>query len=260
MTIALGILTPEGAVLAADTLESWAVGYRKTQVPKILIGSTDGASGCGCIGVAGAGDSEYLACIKQEIVNGFLDECRSANAAGLLAQMKASVARFHRDHVIPLSPVPDRRPSLELVVAMCHSGNARLLVTNRSAVRDAAPWVAVGAGANYVNALFGGLPGPWPTMELAKILAAYGVFCAKKTEGCGGETQLASIMEDRAQYEKRDILSRMEALFSSYEGIESRVFRYSIGCHSLDSQAELSTLTEWHSSLRRDFEKLAEEM
>jgi len=263
MTIALGILTGDGVVVAADTLETRGAGFAKTNIPKILTGGTTGKSGCGCYAVTGAGDSAYLNGIKQEIADLFLNHSRAGTVnSAFESELKKLVRRFHVQHIIPFAKYPDyERPSIDILIASSHSHSHRLWVTNRPDTSGAFPYATVGCGSGYAKALLDRLNLPWADMKLVKIVAAYVVFSTKNNvEGCGGNTHVATVSGDIAAYLPRDVIEEMEKLFAYYNGIEARAFYYSIGYPSESQSEDLGKLSSWFDSLRSDFMSLAAKM
>lgn len=256
MTIGIGILTNHGIVVAADTLETWGIGSTKTNVAKILTGGTVGKAGSGCIAVSGAGDAGYLDCLKQEIVNLFLDYCRAGTVpTAFEPALKNLIRHFHVQHVIPFAKYPDSlRPQIDLLVAISHSNISSLWVTNRTTTTKALPYGLIGVGANHAKALIDRLTIPWTDIKLAKIVAAYVIFSTRATvEGCGGNTHVATVAGDIAAYVSRDLILEMEKLFSSYEGIEARMFYHSIGYSPQSSTKDFRKVSVWLKALRKDF-------
>ncbi|HXD73395.1 MAG TPA: hypothetical protein VN628_06655, partial [Vicinamibacterales bacterium] len=97
MTIALGILCRDGAVLAADSQETLQ-GYwkrRQTKVASITVGPKQDLS----IALAGAGRAGYVDALVDELVEA------ASSAEGhwenTLAVVRDTLIRFHKTHVIP---------------------------------------------------------------------------------------------------------------------------------------------------------------
>ena len=263
MTIALGILTGDGVIVAADTLETRGAGFPKTNIPKILTGGTTGKSGCGCYAVTGAGDSSYLNGIKQEIGDLFLNHSRAGTVdSSFEPELKKLVRRFHVQHIIPFAKYPDyERPSIDLVVASSHSHSHRLWVTSRTDTFSPIPYATVGCGSGYAKAMLDRLSLPWGDIKIAKIVAAYVIFSTKNNvEGCGGNTHVATVSGDIAAYVSREVIDEMNKLFAAYDGVEARAFYYSVGYPSKSQSEDLGKLSSWFDSLRSDFMSLASKM
>lgn len=263
MTIALGILASNGAVIAADTQES--TGYLKGASNKILIGiQTDNQPNqpdgilrplpmCS-IAVSGAGHAGYLDAVMQEVVDGFLDDKKT----GMLEIQKAfrdRIRDFYKAHVLPFSKAPDYEDlEFSTIVGATARHNQRFLwASDKNTVRHCMPFGAVGLGAAYakmfLNRLYNAMD-----VDHAVIVAAYTVFMVKDCiEGCGKDTHIVRMQDGAVTYVPAEKVKKLEGTFASYGAIETCVFRYATG-HSLpDSDNDLSQIMEWLRNIRKDF-------
>jgi len=265
MTIGIGILTTGGSVMASDTLESWGLGMNKTHTPKILTGGTVGRSGCGCIAVSGAGDSDSLDCVKQEAVDLFLSKCRAGTVASAFEpELKALVSNFHRKHVVPFSHNPNEAPpAIDLLIEVVHPLMSQLWITNKTKVRQQSTYATVGVAGDYVKARLDRFKNAaiWQDIGIAAVLAAYGVFLAKRDiEGCGGDTQLVLLRGDMAKYVPHDVVEEMERLFASYEQVGSQALLYCVGTPITLPDKTPRMLALWFRSLRGEISRIVERL
>lgn len=254
VTIALGILTQYGVAMAADTLESWGTGFKKTQTPKILTGNC-GQDG-GCIAVSGAGDGHFLDGIKQEVVHLFMDYSRAGTVQSEFEKALKELVRKHYTRYV--APIPyDDRPSFQLLIGTSYKRRYSLWVTSKTETHPVFGHDAIGAGSNHAKSVIDRLTSPWVNINVARLVAAYVVFSTKGIEGCGGDTNLVTVNGDTATHLDRALIQEMEGLFRAYDGVEARAFHHSIGYPSEDPIGDLAKLNSWIDSLRNDFTKLA---
>jgi hypothetical protein len=237
MTIALGILAGPTMILASDTEIS--VGDDKYIERKIhTMSHSDSTGKRGKIAITGAGDTDYLKSIYQELSDEFMAH-QSANADEVEGQIRKIVKGFYKEHIVPFHDDPDGTPSMWLVVAACrdlcpereHSGKwSRMWVTSRNKVRRVDDFAAVGIGRTYAETLLGRLRMPQKT-ETAMALAAYIIFLVKdRVRGCGKETEVVTL-------ENKWLLSRLSAekcreleeVFRGYLSVEARLLHRVIG-------------------------------
>jgi 20S proteasome alpha/beta subunit len=256
LTIALGILSGDYIVVAADTMESTGyAGNIQTETEKISSGSYVAADGAGGICMTGAGDSGYLDAIKQEIIETFVKDHIPINE--FETYFKKHLMEFYSNHVIPFGQFPaSDRPSFDLIVGAEQNGHAVLLATDRNSVRHRTfpkPYAAVGAGSLYASLLLSRLFVNGMEKNLARVLAAYIVYATKRNvEGCGKNTHIATIVNNRPVFTSPREISRLEELFDEYETIESRAFWYSMGYTSEQATPakDLETIAGWLQDLR----------
>jgi hypothetical protein len=133
MTIALGILTFRGLVVAADTLET-ASGYWKGDQGKIRwleyhtgpAGDPPNVDGA-CI-VSGAGRSGSVDVLSQHILETFEDDKAGDSMADLRAKFEAALSDYYARDVVPFTSSGDSHMDLglQMVVAVQRSRQMEL--------------------------------------------------------------------------------------------------------------------------------------
>ena len=215
MTIALGILAPDGVVKAADTQESWGYfGGAKISGYKIL---TRVGNGRAC-SATGAGSAGYLDSLSQELTDNFLDVPDPTNVE---RRLREKVREFYADHIRPMHGLPPiEQPSADVILGMTWKDHKAVLLANeRSALRRCKHYVAVGAGRTHASMLLSRLlpPKADTTTELALFLAAYVIFHVQSyVEGCGMGTHVTVLKDGAASYLSEVSISALETQFENY--------------------------------------------
>lgn len=233
MTIALGMLTPRGVIIAADSQEGTGfAGDMKLSAHKIMTGlhvNTNVPSDRGSIAVSGAGFVGHLEFIKQEIIAAF-NQNKDLPITSFDSELKRIIKDFYTEHVIPFSQYPPaERPEIELIIGAQRRRERRLWVTDMTTVRTC-QYAAVGSGRIYALDILRRLF-EWIDNDLAQVVAAYAVFVAKeKAEGCGKETEIVTIIDDFFDRKPDDNqIKAWENWFKSYEQLETQALRYTLG-------------------------------
>src|SRR3972149_4030998 len=147
MTIALGILTPESVVIAADTQETWGwYGGAKKSGYKITSRIVSGQQRS--FAATGAGSAGYLDSINQELADNFVDV---AEARDLERRVREKVRKFFVNHVIPMQVPADLQP--QLIVGADWNGQPMLWANEQSAVFRCKHFIAAGAGRAHAQML-----------------------------------------------------------------------------------------------------------
>ena len=222
MTIAVGIDCPDGVVLAADTLET--TDYIKGDEHKIAVASKPPKSSTiGLCAIAGAGDAGYIDACTRGIAQIFTDH-GTASIGDLRVLFEKYMIQFHRDHVIPFAPYPeDERPGLDMLFGILRKDRVAILVSDRSTVRQPLrPFVALGFGGDFATMMIRRLfpLHVKPTVEQAKVLAAYIVFHTKEhVESCGKYTTIIALHKNHptaAEYTMSKAIKRFEQEFREW--------------------------------------------
>lgn len=130
MTIALGILTPDGVVVAADTQESWGYqGGAKVSGYKILSRVVRPSGRERAMASTGAGNSGLLDYVSQGLVDDFVN---AKEPDAVARQFRAQVAEFYREHIFPHHVLPQQeRPEVALIVGANWKSGESLLLANQ---------------------------------------------------------------------------------------------------------------------------------
>jgi hypothetical protein len=187
MTIAIGIKAQDGLVVGADSEES--TGFLKSTQQKLLplfIGMQLGSDGHPPTGVCvftGAGDGGYIDAITEELMEVMFDQ--TLQGVAVKKALGKRLKEFYKENVIPFGAFPENdRPSMELLIAVQKVQGA-LYVTDRTTIRSAMPYCAVGIGRTFAKNILDVLWRPSPAKQIA-ALAVYVLGMVKENiEGCG---------------------------------------------------------------------------
>jgi 20S proteasome alpha/beta subunit len=250
MTIALGVLASDGVVLAADTEYTW--GYLKTSGEKIWTAEADGA-----MAVTGAGASDYLEAISQQLLAAFAGSGRKVSVAGLERKFTRVLAAFHEKHVIPFSRFSQDQIEFWLVIALRRKGKSYLWATGKNNLRACSRYAAAGVGREYVEALFvralGPRTGRLAGVDLAARLSAYAVFEAKRhVQYCGKSTSLVVLRDERIEETSASKIQLLDYHFNAYSDVQALGLKYALGFPYKDGKAASDNLSNYFRGLRQD--------
>lgn len=230
MTIALGILSSDGVVLAADT-QITSPDYLKVGQGKVAWGvrrSLDTSHVFG-VGITGSGSAAYVEYLQKEFIASFLERAESAASLEEMRELaKKEMYTFYSDHIIPFAPYgPNERPDVSMLLALRKGPRVALLITDKTTVTQSDHYAAVGAGTMYARILLDqfytfGLRG-----TSAMVLAAYIVFQVKEyVDGCGKDTDVVCIGPHGVNYLTRQKVKELERIFETYSKIEAGLLGY----------------------------------
>lgn len=255
MTIALGILARDGAVLAADTEEiSGYTGGIKNSVQKIMRSMRGAVAGEFQLAqaISGAGSGTYLDAVMPKVLTAAAispydpDEAERA--------IESCIAKFYKRHVLPFSGLPDERPDFALILAAQCGNCYRLWATDKTTVRRCLPYASVGVGSMYANMLLSQLCTIDMDLELAQIVAGYVVFKVKHTiEGCGKETDIVRLQGGGAQSVSPMDVEYLEGVYKEWAFLELRALSYAMGYPTGDAQGDQEKILARLLSVRTKF-------
>lgn len=234
MTIALGILTRKCIIIAADSEESINYpGDMKSSVGKISVGQQMNLShgipkeSKTCI-ISGAGDSAYLACLKQHIMEDFSEDSVT-NIKEFDTILRWRVKKFHDDHVVPFN---DTNLRVDLIVGAAIKYHTKLWVSNLGTVRNIETYkfAYVGSGMRWASNVQGAIDASVEEVS-ASLAAAYAVAYAKEyAGGCGKQTQMVMLPPNGFyQTASGNVLYELDGVFRRYLRLESQIRNLTLG-------------------------------
>jgi hypothetical protein len=225
MTIAIGIVSPFGTILASDSQEGTGyAGDMKLSTSKIMAqshGNVDQVTGqffLRSCAITGAGDSGYLNAIKQKISRTF-DQDPQISIDGFETYLENELIDFYDKHICPFS---GNQLDIKLIVAAQVQQDRRMWVTHMNSVRRVEAYAAVGSGESWAKSA---LKGFFPSMtneHATTIIATYATFMAKEyAEGCGKQTQMILLpVSGGLKFPLDDAIDTLEAYFTRYNEAE----------------------------------------
>lgn len=262
MTIALGILGPNGVVLGADTEET--IGGTKTDALKVSTGICLGLHGNNpsAIAITGAGDSGYLDYLFEDFVSYFRDH-ENLTVLQLQSEFRKMLQAFYKEHIVPFRP-SELDLDVELVVGIQRNNETGLWVSARDTLRKSHGYEAVGMGATEAKKTLRHSIGSGHTLELTAMIACYAVQRAKESSTyCGKNTVLLCLRNDSVFNVYPDVIEKAERLFRKYEGQEYTSFMYAVGHPFSDEEKEarhIEKMANWQRELRNEFKQLTSQM
>lgn len=230
MTIALGILSDEGIVVAADT--EYSLPELKMNHGKVgfsIMGAGRGKprpTFC----ISGAGNSSYVEALIHSEMDKFHKFDIDYTMEDLENSLKSSLSAFFAEHVTPFGGFPTgERPYVTLLLASQNNDAQRLWYTENNLVVQNFRYAAVGAGAMFARILLGQLWTPHMELRRTALLAAYVVYLVKQCiPGCGQDTTMAILSKTGGVHVGTKEVRVMEAAFEKYRDVESTVLHYAI--------------------------------
>lgn len=228
MTIALGVLSAGGIVLAADTeisLEPFKGDGKK--IPFWFDVDANDVSRGG-LAITGAGDTDYLEILAAELYSVFSlhPEALMDDLEGLF---RIQLKRFYREHVLPFAP----HPEMWLIIAAKRDGECRLWKTSRNSIKRVGTFAVAGLGQLQALRLLGLLSLPSTSIVAAQIVAAYVAFQVKQSTGYTGEdTDLIVFGEEQHGPDMgldRECVRALEESFRRYARLDAYLFNSVVG-------------------------------
>jgi hypothetical protein len=227
MTIALGILTSDGFVIAADS-EISAGDYMSIEGHKVHgtmhFSNIEGQEN-GAIAITGAGDAAYLEGMFGDVSDLFSN-------TPILEAFEESMAKylkiFYRDHIVPFWRQGDS-VDVSLIVGARRGPYSRMWTTRRNRfIRCSEFYSAVGVGEMYARSILGRICGDQDA-ETSKLLASYVIYLVKeRIPGCGKQTNLICLKRGATlatSFTSRQLQS-LELLFKDYGRVEAGIWHW----------------------------------
>jgi 20S proteasome alpha/beta subunit len=211
VTIVLGLKSPQGVVLAADTQETY-VGSHKVNRPKLAYHSGDNLCGLPVgMAIAGAGFGPSLDKLSSTMWESVLDASGIDEACTKAEEAIAGHYRHYRE-VMQLE-------NDELVYGIGASASTRLFHAWGPIVNEISHQ-ASGSGQPIADFLLRNFK---DTMHITNAMAwaVYILYCAKQhADGCGGNSNVAVLQNDGQNYHLApDHIEALEKLFYEASGV-----------------------------------------
>ncbi|HYT69591.1 MAG TPA: hypothetical protein VEL51_24445 [Vicinamibacterales bacterium] len=240
MTIAVGILTGSGAVIAADTEETYG-GYVKVEAQKLDLHHVWEKGQPRSLVMGGSGSAGYIESLSQALWNTFDHEAGTMNQARLEAKWSDQIGRFYKKHVIPFGEAWAENHQLEvdLILAYYLNSRPRLLSTYKTTITAHDHFVAVGAGSAYAISLLNKLHTWDLSLGAATRLAAWAVYRTKTfVPSCGKGTQIFTIGPLEVEEIRENQVREWELWFEQLAAFENQIIRYGLGAE-LDADGSI---------------------
>jgi hypothetical protein len=222
MTIAIQLSGSGTLLTATDTQETYSNG-EKVDTGKII--SAWRANPLSAINVAGAGDSPYMNALSQEIVKHF------RKFQGTAEQLEKKIHRisqkFYTAHVLPFAGrFEDANvPDYTLLLAVNYEGVKKLWTLEQTLLTESSVFACAGAGEAVAKPLLSSLYPRFPTLNALALLAAYVIYRVKSSvDGCGLETEIRFIHQDKLGLVPIERIYEWESLFRRYERVQHEIF------------------------------------
>lgn len=278
MTIALGVLTPEGLVVAADTQES--DGFLKTSQQKIALASnihvytsidrkrhrpkpSSDRKGRSVCAVAGAGNAGYLDTITPLMIDDFR-VVTDGDEDALETEFGKTLHHFYVQHVVPFAAFPAMdRPEFSVLIGATHKGQKNLLyVSEKTTLRRMEPFAAVGIGSSFAMNLLKSLwPQAWVDRKTAALIVSYVMFQVKESvEGCGKFTDIVVLNDGERYFVPGQLGLELEALFRQQWRLERDAMLSLFGMSKSHQEQAVVNVEAQFNGFRRMITTLAKKL
>lgn len=225
MTIAIGVLCTNGAVIAADT-EVSAGDFKGTKTK--LLSMDDGHRKA--LAFAGAGYVGNIEAAKMDItaaaftaLGGDTDSIERVKKA-----IMDVIVPFHKTHNPHYGTGVSTR-DFDTLIAGWADGKGALWCTDGTASRFAIDFDAIGAGETYAQEYLTGLYRNGPT-DSGVLLVSYVMMRTKAiVRDCGKETQIIVVCNGRAVHIPRAITQEIDCLWEHNAGFQGMAFNAAVG-------------------------------
>ncbi len=255
MTIALGILTSQGVVIAADR-QMTVAGYMKLDEGKVSGGGRF-IDTCGPISFAigGAGDSTAMTHLRQGFTSFIQGATRIDDLSDIHRDIARQAAEFHKEHVIGTESL-----AAQMLVGATTRHQKKLWVTDRGVTNEENSFAAIGAGEMYARTILGRLYAPMNTIG-AILLSAYVIHEVNKTiDTCGNGADIFVAGFEGPVFVSENVLAQLVDVFERFSRL-SRNILHDVFNDSVwwDSQAKRNHSSEIRK-LRSEVRKIVDAM
>jgi hypothetical protein len=255
MTIALGMMTGNSVILAADCQES--DGYFKDFALKISSSMTHtriNATVRSALAITGAGPGIYLDAISDEITDLF--HARQERDIGAFENvLKDKVETFYKKHVVELAPHVDRE--FRVIIGAQIEGITGLWVSDATVVKRIMAVEAVGTGAPFAKMALSTRYAMADT-NMSIVLAILAVHNAREYDHyCGKGTAVVCLHNDLAYNISPGLVVAAEKLLDKYLGIEYSSFHYALCGNVVSGEQRTERIVKRLNDLRGEFTELA---
>lgn len=258
MTIALGMLSAGGIVLAADT--EITAGEAKGEGHKIPYWweVDENATCTGGMAITGAGDTGCLEVISGELFRLFASH-REASMNELENLFRTHLKRFYKDHILPFGSRPEDRPEIWLIIAAQRDGVSKMWKTVRNTIRPAPTFAVVGLGDVHGEALLKTFDLPTHVTGIGQLIAAYVVFQVKKSTGFVGQDTDLIVFDGTGPNLgfDREAVRGFEEVFRTFSDIEARLFHSIIGSPYYTAEKVRADIQDLQAKFDRTLERHA---
>lgn len=258
MTIALGLLALDGAVVGADTEIGASIELKSsdTKIVTATFAPPDGTAKR-ALALAGAGSLGHFESIRMLLANAIIVNATHVPASENVAEAELNriVGEFYTSHVIPFYAYPSP-PDVYMLAAFWAGGRGILWASDRTAIRRSFDYDAVGVGGSFAKDLLAGRALPNISVESAALLACYTLMRVKATiQGCGQESQIIVVREGSSTHLSWELVDRCEHAFKKFADVQSELFNYVSG-----RWPNRKPLNKSAARLRREFDTLRQEI
>jgi 20S proteasome alpha/beta subunit len=217
MTIALGVITSNAAVLAADrqiTLSTAKIDQGKIRVfAKYREGGLSYSHPTTSVLITGAGDGGSFSCVVEDVHARLRAREERCTERDIREAIESALIEFHHKHI------PNHISSpldLWLVIGAFGQFGSKLWSTNRTVVQEHPAYAAVGIGNEHA---LGALRHTYAPMTLtgAVLMAAYISYETKNSvRDCGEHTDITFASSDGYVMVPQDTIRKLEGIFERY--------------------------------------------
>jgi 20S proteasome alpha/beta subunit len=225
VTIALGILTHDAVVIAADSQITSAdyLKYGQNKISTVRQSSPEGQ--LAAMAVTGSGNAAYLRHLKKDFSDVLDYNKKAPTTERMLNRVRKRLKEFHEEHVLPIS---DPRPDVWLLIGYRDRNKMGLWSSEYGVVSETTNYAAVGIGETYAKLLMERLyPAMWPpSLRMATLLAAYVAYqTCEHVPGVGKKIDIVQVDTNRVSHVRREVTKVLSECFEDLAQLEATMLR-----------------------------------
>lgn len=255
MTIALGVMSMGGIVLAADSQISTDQDLKGVDTKIVAVAEQGG----NVAAVAGSGSVGYFKSIRLKAAMATITGMGASpfSTSAVEHELENLLVPFYERHVLPFKDFANP-PDVALLIAGFSGTEASMFATNKSTISSCLHFDAIGSGGPYATSLLSGyLPdGNTLSLEATVLLACYVMMQTKQTiMGCGHETQIALLRPGLVRMLPRKLIQKCEHELENFAFFRTQAFYAVAGV-----AADTGYAKEGLDALRGSFDHLRQEI
>lgn len=236
MTVVLGLLGSNGAVIGADT--QLTAGNIKATATKVVAATLKNPS-VQSVAIGGAGDYGYFQALRFKLSTAILAAMHKSVAENLPFDTKiiedaigAELLPFYKTSIMPFYKCKEKdRPDVYTISALWARGSGALWCTDKMSIRPVVTgYDSVGYGSTLAGEYLHGLYQAQSSMESLALLAIYVIWHVKRLmQLVGHETEIVVVGEGVSTHLDRILIQSIEQIFGRYVSAQANAFHFVTG-------------------------------
>jgi 20S proteasome alpha/beta subunit len=237
MTVVIGLLGSNGAVIGADT--QLTAGNIKATATKVIAARSDVPGPTKSLAIGGAGDYGYFQALRLKLCTSIIEAMDASvkenlpfNTNIVEDKIKSALLPFYNESIMPFYQCPeDDRPDVYTINALWARGAGSLWCTDKMSVRLCVTgYDSTGYGSALANEYLHGLYRAQSPVESLALLGIYVIWHVKRLLNLvGHETEIVLVGEGVSTHLDRTFIQAVEQIFVQYASAQASAFSFVTG-------------------------------